>query len=80
MRFTKWLDTLIEEKNINLDEQFEVSGTWGVNYMQYQNVIEAIKSTSEYEQKQIQNMLIKIDFVNGDIKHYLRHLAQAIAF
>lgn len=31
------------------------------------------------EQRAIKTMLVKIDFVNGDVRKYLRHLAQAIA-
>lgn len=77
--FNQWLDTLIEEKNINLDEQFQVEGKSGTNYMQYYNVVEAIKKTSPQEQAGIKNTLVKIDFANGDIRHFFRHLAQAIA-
>lgn len=78
MKFNNWLDTLIEEKNIDLDEQFEVQGSM-TNFMQYYNIVEAIKSASPAEQKAIKNMIVKIDFANGDVKHYFRHLAQAIA-
>lgn len=77
--FNQWLDTLIEEKGINLDEQFQVEGPSGTNYMQYYNVVEAIKSTSANEKKGIKDMIVRIDFANGDIRHYFRHLAQAIA-
>lgn len=79
MKFNNWLDTLIEEKNINLDEQFEVQGQMGTNYMQYYNVVEAIKSAPAHEQQAIKNMIVKIDFANGDVRHYFRHLAKAIA-
>lgn len=78
-KFEKWLDTMIEEKGIDLEETFEIQGEcW--NLMSYGVVVEAIKATSETEQKAIQNMMVKIDFVNGDIKDYLRHLAKAIAY
>lgn len=77
--FNQWLDTLINEKNINLSEQFEVQGPSGTNYMQYENVVETIKQASSQEKAGIKNMLVKIDFANGDIRHYFRHLAQAIA-
>jgi len=77
--FNQWLDTLIQEKNINLDEQFEVEGPSGANLMQYYNVVEAIKSTTADEQGGIKNVLVRIDFANGDVKRYFRHLAQAIA-
>lgn len=44
----------------------------------YENVLVNIKSTSENEQEAIKEMLIKIDFYNGDIKEYLRHLSKAL--
>lgn len=79
MTFTKWLDTLIEEKNIDPTQGFTVEGPSGENHMTYENVIDAIKGASANEQNGIKNMLVRIDFANGDIRHYFRHLAQAIA-
>ena len=78
MNFTKWLDTLIEEKGIDTEATFEIEtpDTW--HLIPYGCVIEAVKSTSHHEQQAIKTMLVKIDFANGDIKHYLRHLAQAL--
>lgn len=78
--FTNWLDRLIDEKGVDLDEHFEIQGKEMLNLMSYGVVVEAIKNTTAEEQKGIKNMLVKIDFVNGDIKHYFRHLAQALAF
>jgi len=79
MKFANWLDTLIEEKGIDLEQGFSVEGPSGENHMAYQNVVDAIKGASANEQAGIKNMLVRIDFANGDIRHYFRHLAQAIA-
>lgn len=79
MKFANWLDTLIEEKDIDLEQGFSVKGPSGENHMTYENVIDAIKGASANEQAGIKNMLVRIDFANGDIRHYFRHLAQAIA-
>ena len=78
MKFGKWLETFISEKNINKEEMFTVEKTQ-VNYMNYGVVIESILNACKEEQRAIKNMLVKIDFLNGDIKDYLRHLAVAIA-
>ena len=43
-----------------------------------QVVIEAIASTSGEERKHIEGIIRKIDFSNGDLHHFLRHLAQAL--
>ena len=79
MKFANWLDTLIEEKGIDLEQGFTVEGPSGENHMTYENVVFAIKGASANEQAGIKNMLVRIDFANGDIRHYFRHLAQAIA-
>ena len=73
--FTKWIDTVIEEKQIDVEDFFVI----GNNIIEYGYVIDMIKLTSEQEQKDIKTMLIKIDFLNGDVKAYLRHLAAALA-
>lgn len=38
-------------------------------------VIKAILAAPRSEQEQIANMLRRIDFLNGDVNDYLRHLA-----
>ena len=78
MVFNKWLDTFIEEKGIDLEDTFELQGPSGTNLMSYGVIIEHIKLTQGEEQKMIKDMIVKIDFKNGDIKHFLRHLGQGI--
>ena len=79
--FNDWIDTLLSEKGIDLDQVLTIpsDGFFGDNIMPVQVVIDAIKNTTKPEQKAIQKMLVKIDFANGDIMHYIKHLAQAIA-
>lgn len=80
MTFNAWLDTFIDEKKIDLEKVFQVEGPeWGTNFIPAQVVIEHMKITSPAEQCQIKNIIVKIDFANGDVVAYLRHLAQAIA-
>jgi len=76
--FTKWLDTFIEEKGIDLDDTFELEGPSGMNFMSYGVVVEHIKLTQGEEQKMIKDVIVKIDFKNGDVRHFFRHIAQAI--
>jgi len=76
--FDKWLDTFIEEKEIDLDENFEIETKDNLHIFDYAFVVEAIKQTSPAEQKKIKNMIVRLDFFNKDIRHYLRHLAQAL--
>lgn len=79
MKFHTWLDTYLSEKNIDDDEILEAEGSFGMNYIPVKSLTDRIKSAPEHEQKQIKNMLVKIDFTNGDVRHFLKHLAKAIA-
>jgi hypothetical protein len=76
--FEIWLNTFIEEKGIDISETFKSSKKGILMDFSYENVLVNIKSTSENEQEAIKEMLIKIDFYNGDIKEYLRHLSKAL--
>ncbi len=77
--FAKWLDTLIAEKGIDASAVFTVEGPTGANFMAYSVVLDAMKTAPFAEQKRLKAMLVRIDFVNGDVRRYLRHLAAAIA-
>ncbi len=79
MRFKTWFDTFIAEKGIDTERRFEVEGASGTNSIPAGCVIEAIHAALAREQSAIKTMIVKIDFVNGDVYDYLRHLAQAIA-
>jgi len=81
MNFNKWIETLIEEKEIYPAEiVFEIEGESGyTNYIPLDVVIATIKNAPKAEQNGIRDMLVKIDFTNGDIVDYFEHLAQAIA-
>jgi hypothetical protein len=79
MTFSKWLDTLVEEKGYNIDTLFEINGPRGMNIIPLSVTIEAIKSAPKSERDHIKNNLVKIDFSNGDCLDYFRHLSQAIA-
>ena len=79
MTFTNWLNTFIAEKGIDLEEGFTVNGPSGENHMQFVHVVAAILGAPTHEQAAIKNMIAKIDFRNGDVRPYFKHLAQAIA-
>jgi len=79
MTFTKWLDTFVSEKNIDTETVIEAEGASGVNYIPLEIILDAIKSTSAQEQAGIKSMIVKIDFLNGNVVDYFKHLARAIA-
>lgn len=75
----KYLETLLEEKNINLETSLEVRGQSGINFMSIENVVDAIVAAPRSEQTKIKNILVQIDFKNGDVLHFIKHLAKALA-
>jgi len=80
MTFNQWLDTFIEEKGIDLEQSFETEGPeWGTNVIPYGVIVERIKIAPPAEKAKIKDIIVKIDFKNGDILHFFRHLGKAIA-
>jgi len=78
-KMTNYINTLIEEKGLNLQTTFDIEGLSGLNIIPLGVVVEHILIAPTHEQKQIKNTLIKIDFYNGDIMHFFTYLAKAIA-
>jgi hypothetical protein len=76
--FSIWLQVFIEEKGIDLEDSFEVDVNGETNFFTYEVVTEAILSAPINEQAKIKNMLVEIDFKNGDVKHYLRFLGECM--
>jgi len=78
MNFAKWLDVFVEEKGIDVERNFdfEIEGTW--NLMPVGVVIEYIKQVPKDEQEQIKKTIVKIDFYNGNIYHFLEYIAKGI--
>lgn len=78
--FNEWLDIFIEEKDIDLERNFEVEGPlYGTNFIPVGAVVESMKIAPKHEQDKIQKILVMIDFKNGDVYHFLKHLAGAMA-
>ncbi len=79
MAFNSWIDTFLSEKAIDMEKIIEVEGNSGTNYIPVNIVVDAMKATSDDEKKAIKATFVKIDFNNGDVMHFITHLAKAIA-
>jgi hypothetical protein len=78
--FSAWLNTFIDEKGIDRETVLEVESENGTaNAIPVGCLLEAMEAAPAHEQAAIKSMIIKIDFVNGDVLHYFSHLARAIA-
>jgi len=77
--FTKWLDTFLEEKGIDLDTFINIQSENKISMVQYANIVEFIKNnTSKETQEVIKNTLVKIDFANASVEKYLQWLGEKI--
>lgn len=77
---TTYLNNLISEKaNISMTTPIEVEGASGTNFMNVGVIVEHILIAPKTEQQAIKNVLVKIDFNNGDILDFFKHLAKALA-
>ncbi len=70
----RYLENLITEKGRNLDDEIGIDGHIGLTWEMLIDFIAAAKA----EHKRIRSMLVKIDFCNGDVFDYLRHLANGM--
>jgi uncharacterized protein YueI len=69
-----YLTTLIEEKGKSTEATINLEGHFGLTY---QMLIDYIEQAKAYH-SEIKNTLVKIDFLNGDIFHYLDFLAKGM--
>ena len=78
MTFNNWFATFIEEKKLPY-ASWEIETADAVHIIDNEFVIEAIKTAPAHEQASIKNTIVKIDFANGDVNHFFKHLAGALA-
>ena len=74
-----FFETFFSEKDLT-DEVYTVTSANGTpNIIPSSVVIEAVKRTKGEEAQKIEAILREIDFLNGNIHHFLQHLAQGLA-
>lgn len=72
------LKRFFEEKDLGFVE-WELKDTEGnTHFISNEVVIEAILNAPKSERDAISNKLLVIDFKNGDVNDYLKHLAGAL--
>lgn len=71
-----FLKTFFEEKQLP-EKTFEVKHGETVHFVENGFVIDLILNhTSGWEQGRIRDIICQIDFKNGDVNHFLEHLAK----
>jgi hypothetical protein len=77
--FNKWFTTFLAEKDLP-SEVFTVTADNGVEHIMSTDVIiETIMNCNAKEQKGIKDMIVRIDFANGNVNHYFKHLGKGLA-
>lgn len=66
-----YLINLIEEKGVEIEATINIDGHIGLTWLM---LIDFIDTVPEYHDE-IRKTLVSIDFQNGDVFHYLKHLA-----
>lgn len=72
------INTFFKEKDLPY-KSWEIEVDEEVHFIDSDVVIEHIKTTQGEEREQIKGILSKIDFANGDVHHFLHHLATGLA-
>ena len=72
----RYLETLITEKGIDLDADIKLDGHIGLTWQMLVDFISSPELKTHHNT--IRETLVKIDFLNGDVFHYLRHLAEVM--
>lgn len=70
-----YLDTLITEKGRETEDEINLPGHFGLTY---DHLIDFVESADRTTQIKIKTMLTSIDFKNGDVFHFLNHLAKGM--
>lgn len=72
------LEVFFEEKDLDI-QVYEIEMNGWTHIITTDVVIDKILSTKGDERAKISNILLQLDVCNGDIHHFFRHLATAIA-
>jgi len=80
MTFNKWLDTLIEEKGLDPEMTFQVQGVTYTHIIPLGAVVEQLKVEDHQVQQQFKTKAVQIDFLNGDLVPFFKHLAKGMAY
>jgi len=74
MKFLEWFETFLEEKQIGF-QMFEFEIGEDIHVIDSDHVIELIKTAPAHEQAKIKSTLVKIDFADGDVMDFIKHMA-----
>jgi hypothetical protein len=62
-----------------MENTFTIEKNNNLNIMTYKTIYEYMLIASNQEQKKIKDTIVKIDFLNGNVLDFFKHLGNAIA-
>lgn len=74
MEMRNYLNALIEEKGRSLDDSINLDGHFGLTW---EVLVDFIDANPDHHEA-IRCKLVAIDFHNGDVFHFLTHLAKGM--
>lgn len=77
--FATWLTAFVEEKDLDLCHLFQVETTQYTHLIPLHKVLDAARFARPDEQDKIKDILVQLDFRNGDVMHFFNHLAGGVA-
>lgn len=78
MALNQYLETFFEEKDLPFVSWSVLDSDGNTHHINNEVVIEMIGKAPDSEQEQIAGVIRKIDFHNGDVNDFLKHLAGAL--
>ena len=76
--FDTWFEIFLAEKQVPFVD-WEIQAKDGTMHFLHSGVvIEHILATSKEEQAKIKDIIVGIDFANGDVNHFFKHLATGL--
>ena len=78
MTFNKWFDTFIEEKEIDTGFTFEFDEAGMFHMVETAVVIDWVKKLDPETKAKIKNNFVKIDFMNGNVMHFMEFMAKGM--
>lgn len=78
MTFKDWFNTFIDEKELNREHVFKIKHEGTLHLMEFENLVDSILALPAEYQKKIKDKIVKIDFINGDVLHYLKYVAEGL--
>ena len=76
MIFKDWLNTFIDESDLDRDHVFEIEHGGAVHTMEFEVLVGSIIALPAEYQKKIKGKIVSIDKHSGEVMHYLNHVAE----